>query len=557
MVMRKQSFLIALSSVAVAISGMVGLFSLQFQPLTADVGGFKCASIYFGTELGGTGTTPIKEENLTYDGIAAALDTTTANFINVTSKSDATIGKYAAKIGGSSKEGKIRFSFPLTSVLSFTVYARRYSTNSPSFTFSTYSESTQVDTSLNSANFADFTAISIPCSGTAIDSFSISVISSNQTIYLSDIAIRIAGTGGQESSVSSSITNQTSPIEIHMLEMGNANSGDCIFVKAGDNDILIDAGSKSNSVSSIVPRIKELCSSDGKLEYVVATHAHLDHIAGFAASNGVFSSFDIGTIIDFPKTNSTSQTYQTYVSKRDELVSLGTTNHYTALECYSNDSIGTSGACRKYSLGENLWMEILYNPYYETYSSSGENDYSVCLRFIQGDNHYLFLGDCEDLSEKRVVAQNALSHCVFYKADHHGSKTSSCPTLMSTITPTYVGIQAAVGNYEYSQSTYDYTFPCQRTINSIAPYTYKIMATTLGDPSNLSSFSSLNGEIVVSSSGPTEGDVSMRGLNNSTYLKDSTWFNAVGNQVDGYVDEGEAGSYKHTSTDSNRRWPVA
>ena len=36
-------------------------------------------------------------------------------------------------------------------------------------------------------------------------------------------------------------------LSIHFLELGNKYTGDCVYIKAGNNDILIDAGSRNSS----------------------------------------------------------------------------------------------------------------------------------------------------------------------------------------------------------------------------------------------------------------------------------------------------------------------
>ena len=46
-------------------------------------------------------------------------------------------------------------------------------------------------------------------------------------------------------------------LQIHFLELGNANTGDCVYIKAGDTDILIDAGSRTNSVDTIDAYLQE------------------------------------------------------------------------------------------------------------------------------------------------------------------------------------------------------------------------------------------------------------------------------------------------------------
>ena len=101
--------------------------------------------------------------------------------------------------------------------------------------------------------------------------------------------------------------------QIHFMELGNEFAGDSTYIKAGDVDILIDAGSRGNSAPTLNEYIKKYCT-DGKLEYVIATHNHQDHIAAFAGNSdskaknfkgekvgktGVLYYYEVGTIIDF------------------------------------------------------------------------------------------------------------------------------------------------------------------------------------------------------------------------------------------------------------------
>ncbi len=153
-------------------------------------------------------------------------------------------------------------------------------------------------------------------------------------------------------------------LSIHFLELGNKYAGDCTLIKAGNTEVLIDAGSRQNSAAAIVPYIQQYCT-DGVLEYVIATHAHQDHIAAFVgttSAKGVFDSFECGTIIDFPRTNQSETTnsggrslYGKYVDALNAEVEAGA-KHYTALECVN----GENGAKKSYALGEGIEMTILY-----------------------------------------------------------------------------------------------------------------------------------------------------------------------------------------------------
>lgn len=322
-------------------------------------------------------------------------------------------------------------------------------------------------------------------------------------------------------SSSNEVIHVEGDISIHFLELGNKNTGDSIYIKAGDNDILIDAGSKKSSAEAIKKYINNYVE-DQKLEYVIATHRHEDHIAGFVGSAeipGIFESYDIDTIIDFPQVKTSSELYEEYLELRDGLVKEGT-KRYSALECYNNEN----GASRTYELAEGIELEILYNYYYD-HSAPDENETSVCLLINQGSNHYLFTGDLEKNGEKKLVEYNNLPKCKLYKAGHHGSGTSSCNELLEVIQPEIICVCCCAGNDEYSE-TNEKQFPTQEFIDRVAKYTDKIYVTTLGNLELLpegKEFASMNGNIVVSCNNGND-ELIVNCSNNNILLKDSEWF---------------------------------
>lgn len=306
-------------------------------------------------------------------------------------------------------------------------------------------------------------------------------------------------------------------ISINFLELGNEYTGDSTFIKAGDVDILIDAGSRNASAGTISQFVDTYCD-DGKLEYVIATHAHQDHIAGFVGTStvpGIFDKYKVETIIDFAQHNTTSKVYNDYVTKRDAEVSDGA-KHYTALDCWNQ----TNGAKRVYELSKGIEMEILYQKYYEE-TTDDENDYSVCVMFNHGDNHYLFTGDLEKKGEKSLVESNKLPHVQLFKGAHHGSYTANTDELLSVIKPEVVCICCCAGSDEYT-STPENMFPAQAAINRLGKYTDKIYVTTVVDEEK--KYKSMNGIITFSS--PNGKDYTVKGSNNSTILKDTEWFKA-------------------------------
>lgn len=310
----------------------------------------------------------------------------------------------------------------------------------------------------------------------------------------------------------------SSTIDINFLELGNKYTGDSTYIKAGDTDILIDAGSRQNSATAIASFVDQYCT-DGILEYVIVTHAHQDHIAGFVGSNsaeGILKHYKIDTLIDFSLTNATSTIYNNYVSLRDEKISSGDiVNHYTANDCVQE----TNGAKKIYTLSTGITMEILDQKFYRE-KTSDENDYSVCTLFSQGDNHYLFTGDLEKDGEASLVELNNLPKVELFKGGHHGSYTANTDALLSVIQPKTICICCCAGSDEYTNNP-DNMFPAQLAINRMAKWTDKIYATTVvSDDSK--GYESLNGNINFHCANGK--DYVVTGSNNSLIIKETEWF---------------------------------
>lgn len=305
-----------------------------------------------------------------------------------------------------------------------------------------------------------------------------------------------------------------SEFSIHFLEVGNKYTGDCTYIKAGDKDILIDAGSRKNSAETIITYVNQFCT-DRTLEYVIATHAHQDHIAGFvglANNDGVFDYYTCETIIDYAKTNATSSIKEDYEILRDLEVTNENAKHYTALECYNNKN----GASREYQLSENVKMQILYQKFYEE-ETSDENDYSVCLLFTYGEDNFLFTGDLEHEGEQSLIQNNNLPKCKVFKGGHHGSPTSNTPELLSIIKPEIVCVCCCCGSDEYTSNIAN-MFPSQQFVDNVAPYTDAIYVTTIIDGD---SYKSMNGNIIIYF---TSDNLQLRCTNDNKKFKDTDWF---------------------------------
>lgn len=319
----------------------------------------------------------------------------------------------------------------------------------------------------------------------------------------------------------------TSEFSVHFLELGNKYAGDCTLIKCGDTEVLIDAGSRTNSAKTINEYLSRYVT-DNRIEYVVATHAHQDHIAGFVGKgsgnnkDGVLYTYDIGTVIQFAGHNTNSGIYKSYLSAVTYAESKGAVA-YTALQCWNNEG----GAKRSYDLSAtgdgSLTLNVLYNYYYE-HETADENDYSVCvlLTHTKGANtsNYLFTGDLEGKGEEYLVDMNDLPEVELFKGGHHGSKTSSTDKLLNKIKPKRVAVCCCAGATEYTSNP-DNTFPTQAFIDRISKHTDEVYCTSLCVDYKAGNFTSMNGDIVFMYA---DDKLKLWCSNNITKLKDTDWF---------------------------------
>ncbi len=369
-------------------------------------------------------------------------------------------------------------------------------------------------------------------------------------------------------------------LQFHFMEFGNAANGDATYIKAGDNDILIDAGSKSGTVNYLIDHINKYCT-DGKLEYVITTHADTDHISGMYGTKekgtsakgktidytGILYYYEVGTLIDFALTNKEggdNTNLGKYKAAVDHAVDNGAI-HYTVDKCWNEEG----GAKRHYKLSDvkDISMDILYNKHYFE-KSSDENDYSVVTMFNYNDLHYLFTGDLEISGEESMASyydgstkEKTLPEVELFKAGHHGSPTSSNDVLLDIIKPKISVASCIAGANEYTNNN-ENVFPSQAFINRIAKHTDRVYVPTMIDYKESAAtkeevFKPLNGTIIVSSNGV---GTALWASNNLTKLKDSDWFNEEIYMVDGKVSDSKKGDYYTKDTPGavlapRRVWP--
>lgn len=325
-------------------------------------------------------------------------------------------------------------------------------------------------------------------------------------------------------------------LSIHFLELGNKHTGDCTLIKVGDTEMLVDAGSKASSIPTIKAYLDNYV--EGELDYVVVTHAHEDHYAGFATNEeteSLFDIYDVGTIIDFgTATNNEvveddgkTTMFENYVRERDAEVVDGA--KYFPIQDYFS---GYKVRRFEFKAGSGVFVEMLYQKYYYEEDEETENNYSVCFQIVYDDKYYLFTGDLEKEGEASLVEEHTkddgknkdmLHEVELYKAGHHGSKTSSTEVLMNVVKPKVVCVCCCAGSNQYTNKS-ENQFPTQKFIDNVykANPDAKIYVTTLCVDYKQNSFTSFNGNIVVCAKAGEERTIFFS--NSDIELKDTEWF---------------------------------
>lgn len=223
-----------------------------------------------------------------------------------------------------------------------------------------------------------------------------------------------------EGIIESETTGEGTGAQVHILNIsegeevlavdgrGNALS---VLLTYEDKNILIDAG-RSQTQEIVANYLK----SQGveKLDYIISTHAHDDHISAIPY---IIENFDVGTLI---------------YKEADWDVIESTTDHdlFTAMMDAAETKVNSDGSAIKFvqPLEEGHKVELSADTYFqifnctEVYEENIKTDlnyYSLQVYFVSGTAKSFFGGDALGLYQNEGMLEH-LDKVDVYQAQHHG-----------------------------------------------------------------------------------------------------------------------------------------
>ena len=219
------------------------------------------------------------------------------------------------------------------------------------------------------------------------------------------------------------IPPEDSFFEVHYIDVGQ---GDCSLIICDDHAMLIDGGEASES-SKVYAYLK--AHEISHLDYIVASHAHSDHIGGLSGALN-YATVDMALC---PVTTYDSKTFNSFVKYLDK----------------QGVSITVPEAGDAFNLGSASVQVLGPQREYED-----PNDTSIVLKVIYGETSFIFTGDAERTAESDILDGGYDLNATVLKVGHHGSDTSTSYPFLREVMPEYAVIQVGKDN-SYGHPTED------------------------------------------------------------------------------------------------------
>jgi competence protein ComEC len=197
--------------------------------------------------------------------------------------------------------------------------------------------------------------------------------------------------------------------EIIFFDVGQ---GDAILIQEGDFQVLVDGGPDDSVIFKLAKRMP---SYDKKIEIVILTHPHEDHIRGLM---NVLDEFTVERVF-VNKIEYENKVYEDLLKGYGDVI----------LEVRQGD---------KFKYGE-IEGEIIYpilnkDPSKRVQDKNINNESIVTLLDIRG-KRILLMGDAEHEVEYKLLKEAPLENIYILKAGHHCSRTATSDMFLRAINP--------------------------------------------------------------------------------------------------------------------------
>ncbi|MCX6691810.1 MAG: MBL fold metallo-hydrolase [Methanoregula sp.] len=220
-------------------------------------------------------------------------------------------------------------------------------------------------------------------------------------------------------------------LKAYFLDVGQ---GDSTLIVFGNRTILIDAG-ETDKGDLVVGKLQGLSVS--RIDLLVATHPHSDHIGGMEK---VLDAFSVGQVLDSGMPHPSAL----YASFLDTIEA----KHIRYSVAHQGQTIDLDPALR---------IVVLSPPDKKT--SDDLNDNSVVLRISYGTVDMLLTGDAGKGTEEQLLKTGYALDSEILKVAHHGSTYSTGPAFLERVHPGVAVIPVGVDN--------PYSHPAEATLAAL------------------------------------------------------------------------------------------
>ena len=251
-------------------------------------------------------------------------------------------------------------------------------------------------------------------------------------------------------------------MEVTFLDVGQGNA---VLVECDGLYLLVDGGDREYS-SFVVGYLKN--EGVTELDYVIASHYDADHLNGIV---GVLNAYPCDQVLA-PEYVTDTKVYQSFcdvITKREIPLA------YPAMG-------------EEYQLGDAEFTIVCP----DAYDYSQDNDNSIGIRLVYGENSFLICGDAGEEVEEVMAGSGLVIKSDVYLASHHGSSASSTPEFMQAVDPDVVVISAGAMN--------SYGHPARRVLDEIMASGAALYRTDL--QGTLTAYS--DGKTITWNTGPTQ-----------------------------------------------------